>query len=369
MSPIRIGFVGLSKRGWARTAHFPYLSKSPHYEIAAIVNSSEESSQAAIKDFGLPSSTKAYGSIAELVKDPDIDLVVVSVKAPDHYAATKPVLEAGKNVYVEWPLGYTLQEAEELAQLAKEKGVKTIVGAQGGLEPVGHTVKKLVESGTIGRITSSETMLVPSGTGRVEAATVKYLFPKESSGMLPLIYFAHWMTTFTATLGQVNSLSSLLPVQYPVVDLVDRATNQIIEKDVPKPAPDHVYVQGRLTSGAVFSLTLRGGQPINGLGCVWNIHGENGDIQVTSPICAIWCGPDGMKIRIKTTDEEEKEVPIEEDECSKLGPWAANIGRLYEEYAKGDKGSYMDFEKALKMHYLLDKVLQSSERGQVTTID
>lgn len=200
MAPIRLGIVGLSKRGWARTAHLPYLSKSPHYEIVALVNSSIESSKAAIQELELPPETKAYESVAALAKDPDIDLVVISVKATDHYKAVQPALEAGKNVFVEWPLGYTLQEAEELSQLAKEKGVRTIVGAQGALEPVSRTVKKLVDAGTIGRVVGSETMLVPTGIDRTASQLTKYLLSRESSGILPLIYYPHCKRVFHLSL-------------------------------------------------------------------------------------------------------------------------------------------------------------------------
>ena len=62
MTPIKVGFIGLSATsGWARGAHLPYLQESGKYEIVALLNSSVESSKAAIKKYGLPESTKAYG--------------------------------------------------------------------------------------------------------------------------------------------------------------------------------------------------------------------------------------------------------------------------------------------------------------------
>jgi predicted dehydrogenase len=61
MAPIRVGFLGLSKSGWAPGAHLPYLRDRGKYEIVAICNSSVASSQEAIKLYSLPSSTKAYG--------------------------------------------------------------------------------------------------------------------------------------------------------------------------------------------------------------------------------------------------------------------------------------------------------------------
>lgn len=62
MAPIKVGFIGLgATSGWARSAHLPYLKESGKYEIVAICNSSAESSKEAIKLYGLPESTKAYG--------------------------------------------------------------------------------------------------------------------------------------------------------------------------------------------------------------------------------------------------------------------------------------------------------------------
>jgi predicted dehydrogenase len=61
MAPIRVGFLGLSKSGWAPGAHLPYLQESLDYEIVAICNSSVESSKEAIKLYSLPATTKAYG--------------------------------------------------------------------------------------------------------------------------------------------------------------------------------------------------------------------------------------------------------------------------------------------------------------------
>jgi predicted dehydrogenase len=60
MAPIRVGFIGLSKSGWAPGAHLPYLTANKEYEIVAICNSSVQSSQEAIKLYSLPASTAAY---------------------------------------------------------------------------------------------------------------------------------------------------------------------------------------------------------------------------------------------------------------------------------------------------------------------
>jgi predicted dehydrogenase len=146
--PIRVGIIGLSSNPatWATTAHVGYLKSSPLYDLVALSSSTPETAAAAAKVYGLPAE-KGYSTIEGLVHDPEVDLVVVSVKVlslsrrndhrvsyasqvTDHMAATIPAIEAGKDVFVEWPLATSLVDAEELTKLAKAKGVNTVVGLQ-----------------------------------------------------------------------------------------------------------------------------------------------------------------------------------------------------------------------------------------------
>jgi hypothetical protein len=86
--PLRVAIIGLSasaKSSWAAEGHLSYLSSDlgrQSYTVTALCNSSVAAAEKAIAHFGLPSSTKAYGSPRDLAADPDIDLVVVSKNSP-----------------------------------------------------------------------------------------------------------------------------------------------------------------------------------------------------------------------------------------------------------------------------------------------
>jgi hypothetical protein len=97
-SPIRVGLIGLSGAAaedydgtsWTPNAHLPFLRASPHFEIVALLNSSLESAQAAIKKYGLPVETKAYGDPNGKLIDPHlpqsflavvIELVPISLRS------------------------------------------------------------------------------------------------------------------------------------------------------------------------------------------------------------------------------------------------------------------------------------------------
>jgi predicted dehydrogenase len=161
-APIRVGIIGLgipeadfAPGAWAAKAHFPYLQASPAYRITAVSNSSVKSSQASIDHYKLGSDVKAYGNPLDIAADPNVDLIVVSVRVGAHYALTKPALLAGKDVFVEWPLAATLSESEELTTLAKDKGVRNIVGVQARASPLITKLRSILKNNEIGTILSS----------------------------------------------------------------------------------------------------------------------------------------------------------------------------------------------------------------------
>lgn len=88
--------------------------------------------QKAVRLHNLPQDTKAYGNLDALVSDSDIDPVAITIKVQLHAAAVETAIRAGKSaVFCEWPLVRNSIEAEHLASLAKDKGVRILVGLQG----------------------------------------------------------------------------------------------------------------------------------------------------------------------------------------------------------------------------------------------
>lgn len=82
-----------------------------------------------------------------------MDLVVCSVRVDRHVQTITHSLRAGKNVYVEWPLGANLTEAEELLKLKNEHGVKNAtVGLQARQAPIIRKLKELIDGGRVGKV-------------------------------------------------------------------------------------------------------------------------------------------------------------------------------------------------------------------------
>src|SRR5438445_2972249 len=107
-SRLGVGIIGVSAdRGWAATAHIPALRALPNYEIRALSAHSAESARAAGKEFGV---SALFSDHEQMVIQPDIDLIAVTVRVPHHRELVSAAIAAGKAVYCEWPLGRELDD-------------------------------------------------------------------------------------------------------------------------------------------------------------------------------------------------------------------------------------------------------------------
>src|SRR2546427_6009630 len=163
-STLGVGIIGVSPvRGWAATAHIPALRELPNYEIRALSASSAESARGAGEAFGV---SAVFSEHEQLVTQPDVDVVAVTVKVPHHRELVSAALAAGKAVYCEWPLGRDLDDARAMAAQALEQRVRTVVGLQARQAPAVEFVRELLREGYVGQVLST-TMLGLSVPGDV----------------------------------------------------------------------------------------------------------------------------------------------------------------------------------------------------------
>jgi hypothetical protein len=128
-----------------------------------------------------------YGSPDELAADPNVDMVIVSVKVPDHAKLTEPALRAKKDVFCEWPLGRDLAEAERFTKLAREGNIKTMVGLQARQNPTIRKAKEMVAAGELGDILGTTMNATGTIFGPVTTEDFLYGNPIENGANLVTI--------------------------------------------------------------------------------------------------------------------------------------------------------------------------------------
>ncbi|KAK4542709.1 hypothetical protein LTR36_006281 [Oleoguttula mirabilis] len=376
MARIRLALIGLSqsaKTSWARDGHLPYLLSErgrERYKIAALLNSSEEAAQRAIDHYELGADVAAYGSPQALAEDPNIDLVVCTTRVDVHYGTIRPSLEAGKSAFVEWPLAESLQRASELADLARERHVRTIVGLQARVAPVVLKIKELLEAGTIGQVLSSDvSAATPLGGGDSISEGLAYFMDKKVGGNAVTIAFGHTIDYVHFVLGEYASSQAHWQIQRPNQTIVNRETGakRLIISDV----PDLVSLHGTLqpsryvAEGASLVVHFRSGPPFPGTTAfAWTITGQKGEIRVSSERGpSIQVAADDVPVPIEVHDFATGEVKqVEwtwEEWQGTLSARGRNIGKVYDLLYEGrvEKSGVANFETAAVRHRQLNAML------------
>lgn len=208
------------REGWAARANLPALKKlSDIYDLVAVCTTQMETAQNAARHFNVP---HAFDNVEHMLEAlPDIDVVCVSVRPVYHYKVVSAALRAGKHVYCEQPLGISTSEARAMYALAKEHGVRTVIGHQSHYEPATLHMAELVREGYIGKpLTFNHTYfvgnyIVPRPSHR------QWLFDADMGGH-PGYRSGHSLDRLHSVLGQdVTSICADMAVQVPERVAVD----------------------------------------------------------------------------------------------------------------------------------------------------
>lgn len=148
MQLVKAGLCAFGMSG--KLFHAPFLKEHPGFFISAVVERSKEESKEKY-----PEAT-IYHSVDEMLKNADIELVIVNTPVQTHYEYAKKALEAGKNIIVEKPFTVNVAEAEELVKLAEEKGLFLSVYQNRRFDRDFLQVQKILTEGKLGNIKEAE---------------------------------------------------------------------------------------------------------------------------------------------------------------------------------------------------------------------
>lgn len=123
------------------------LKKMKHVKCYAIASRDIGRAKEFAKKYGIK---KAYGSYEEMVQDAKIDLVYIATPHSEHYQNMKLCIEYGKPVLCEKAFTANAEQAEEVLQLAKEKGVFVAEAIWTRYMPFLSTMRGILSSGIIG---------------------------------------------------------------------------------------------------------------------------------------------------------------------------------------------------------------------------
>lgn len=359
---VGVGVIGASPYGtWGGLAHLPALQALPNFKVTAVSTTRQSSANETAQRFGIP---HAFTDPYELALHPDIDLVTIAVKVPEHDKLVRTALKAGKHVYCEFPLGRTTEEATALLQAAEEKGIRHFVGLQARANPALHYVKDLIASGYVGDVLAvhcNYALPVFATRSKQIKQSRKYLLDEANGANQLTITAGHLLDGITYLFGSFSEVSAILETQSKRVKVME--TEEIIQAT----SPDHVVVNGILSNGAIMSSQIRN-TFVGSLSL--EINGTEGDLALLSKDNFMFQIDSFLVKGAQGNSKGFEELPIPPQynqlpSVLKAGP-AFNVAQLYSQiYNDLLESTYRapDFRTGVAIHELLDKIRVAAKTG------
>src|SRR5215470_7690185 len=150
---LRVGIIGCG--GLAQGSHIPSLmtmKETDNVEIAAVCDVYQKRLDQASTTTGAP-PVKDYRAMLDRK---DIDYV--AIVTPEHWHArmTLDAADAGKHIYCEKPMTWSIEQAKLVVKKVQQTNVKMQVGVQGMCDDSYETARKYVKEGKLGRVVQAQ---------------------------------------------------------------------------------------------------------------------------------------------------------------------------------------------------------------------
>jgi predicted dehydrogenase len=143
---LKIAIVGCGK---IADAHASQIQKLEGCEIVGVCDREPLMAKQLYKRFQVK---QYYTDLTELLTEARPDVVHITTPAESHFDLARYCLEQGCHVYVEKPFTLYAEQAQQLVELAEEKGLKLTVGHNEQFSPVARRMRALVQGGYLGGV-------------------------------------------------------------------------------------------------------------------------------------------------------------------------------------------------------------------------
>lgn len=156
MKKLRLGIIGL---GYIGNVHLRHSMKLVNASLVAV----SDMSKRALNNARNAGVKKAFDNYEQLLKDPEIDAVIIALPTHLHLQCVRLAAEERKHIFLEKPIARNVQEAQEIISAAERNCVKLMIGYQLRFNPVFRNLKDKINSGTLGDVEVAYATSISSG--------------------------------------------------------------------------------------------------------------------------------------------------------------------------------------------------------------
>ena len=156
----RLAIIGPGSRGQFLMG---FLTKNPKVDIVALCDIYKPSIEKALK---LVPNAKVYGDYREVLEDKSIDAILVATPLSSHCNIVLDAFDAGKHVFCEKSIGFTMEECYRMYQKHRSTGKIFFTGQQRLFDPRYIKAMEMIHAGTFGEINAIRTFWNRNGDWR-----------------------------------------------------------------------------------------------------------------------------------------------------------------------------------------------------------
>ncbi|MBN8215099.1 MAG: Gfo/Idh/MocA family oxidoreductase [Spirochaetes bacterium] len=127
-----VGFAIIGAGGIAQSQHLPNLSRADGVALRTICDRDAATLAKAVAAYP---GARGEADFQQVLKDPEIEAVLIATRPESHVPLTLAALAAGKHVYVEKPLAETEAECRSVVEAQKKSGKRVAIGMNRRLAP------------------------------------------------------------------------------------------------------------------------------------------------------------------------------------------------------------------------------------------
>ncbi len=142
----RIGVIGAGKI--VRECHLPAY-RAAGWDVVSIASRTAASARVAADEFDISASS---GDFRDVIDDPRVEVVDISLPSHRHREVAVAALEAGKHVLLQKPMANTLEDAVAIVAAAERAGVKLAINQNGRWDPAIRACRELLDRGVFGQL-------------------------------------------------------------------------------------------------------------------------------------------------------------------------------------------------------------------------
>jgi len=223
MKRIGLGIIGL---GYIGKVHLRHSLRLANVNLVAV----SDISKRALKNARESGVKKTYTDYEQLLKDSEIDGVIIALPTHLHLQCAEKAAEEKKHIFLEKPIARNVKESQEIVSAAEKNSVKLMVGYPLRFNPTFRNIKDEIQSGTLGDVEIAHAVNISSGPffhreqDYAPTPVPDWWFNKELTGGGVLIDLgSHMINLLRWYFGEIIDIKSHLGYRFNL-DFEDSAT-------------------------------------------------------------------------------------------------------------------------------------------------